>query len=189
MLKIKFLFLALFLTSLTYAQDLKFGERIIAGTSLTYILHNNETFQGANYHEFTWNNNIAVNLNKSLYFGLGYMYLHTQGSTVFPYSDHKETYNLTTAFLQYDFLPKQKDRLFFEASWSYGNYCSCGNEDPFKVEGLHYLGLGGGYELPISDRFSLDLAFMLYESVNYEDVQRFNYTQYIIGLNFDFVNQ
>ncbi|MFT6148794.1 MAG: hypothetical protein ACJAUH_001480 [Saprospiraceae bacterium] len=81
MLKIKFLFLALLLTSLTYAQDLKFGEHIVVGTPLTYILHNNQ--------EFTRNNNIAANLNKSLYFGLGYRHLYTQGSTISLYSDYK----------------------------------------------------------------------------------------------------
>ena len=189
MLKIKIIIIALFFTTIANAQNLKFGERIIAGSSLTYMLHRNEDLPKTNFHEFTWNNNIAVNLNQSLYFGLGYLYLYTKGSVVFPYSDHKETYNITTAFLQYDFLPKQKNRAFAEVSFGYGNYCFCKSEDPFKVEGLYYLGLGGGYEWAFSKRFSLDVAFMAYDVLNYKDAYQFNYTQYVVGLNFDFVNK
>jgi hypothetical protein len=85
-------------------------------------------------------------------------------------------------------LPKQKYHTFVKAFLSDRNHYISENENPFKLESLHYLGLDGSCELSISDRFLLNLALMLYEYINYKNPQRFNFTQYIIGLNFDFIN-
>jgi hypothetical protein len=170
-------------------KKLKFAERLIYGSSLTYILHNDENFREIKFHEFTWNNNIAVNITPALYFGIGYMFVHTRGSMVFPNSPNKENYNLTSAFLQYDFIPNEKMRIFPEVSWSYGNYCFCGIEDPEKIEGLHYLGLGAGLDYPITDRLSIDVAMMFYNIVSDIDIRKGDYNIYTLGLNFDIINQ
>lgn len=186
--KITFLLIFLFFCSNTYSQSkLKFGERLILGSSLTYIMHNNEEFPAFKFHELTWNSNIAVNITPALYFGLGFMYLHTSGST-FPNPPRQDNYNLTTAFLQYDILSKRKMRFFPEVSWSYGNYCFCGNNDPYKVEGLHYLGLGAGFDYPISKRFSIDVAMMFYNIINDLGTPKGDYNIYTLGLNFDIIN-
>lgn len=185
------LFILLFLQfSNTYSQSqLKFGERLIYGTSLTYILHNDTELPGYNFHEFTWNNNLAVNITPSLYFGLGYLFIHTRGSVLTPDSPNRENYNLTTAFLQYDLFPKMKMRVFPEVSWSYGNYCFCGFDDPYKVEGLHYLGLGIGGDYPITDRLSIDVGMMFYNIINDLDTEKGDYNIYTLGLNVDIINK
>lgn len=170
-------------------NKLKFGERLIYGTSLTYILHNNENLLGANFHEFTWDNNLAVNITPSLYFGLSYKHIHTRGSMVFPDSENKANYFMTNAFFQYDILPREKMRLFPEVSWGYGNYCFCGVEDPVKIGGLHYLGLGLGFDYPITERISIDIGMMFYNIINELDIPKGDYNIYTLGVNFDIINK
>lgn len=189
-LKIVFVLIFLLPFNNSDAQSkLKFGERLIYGSSLTYILHSDEDLLGVNLHEFTWNNNIAVNVTPSLYFGIGYMFIHTRGSMVVPDSPRKENYNLTTAFFQYDVLPRKKMRVFPELSWSYGNYCFCGYDDPLNIGGLHYLGFGAGLDYPITKRLSIDISMMFYNIINEIDIPKGDYNIYTLGLNFDIINQ
>ena len=168
--------------SLLFVQDTnKLGNRLIVGTSLTYIWETNDDLPNT-YHEFTWNKNVAVNLNKYIYLGISHLNINTRGS-IFDTSKSKNNYYLTGIFSQFDFLPSKKERLFIEGSWNYGNYCTCGNEDPFREGGLHYLGIGLGYDYPIYKNISLDLSFVGYKPLNATD--KYTYTQYVIGLNFD----
>ena len=159
-----------------------FGQRLIIGNSVTYIWEPNAAIPNR-YHEITWNKNIAVNINKRIYLGLSYQNIFTRGSS-YSEVDLHENYFLTGLFTQFDFMPKKKNRLFLEASWNYGNYCTCGQRDPYRQEGLQYLGLGGGYDLPLNKFLSLDLSFVVYKILD-DVVQKYAYTQYIIGLNFD----
>ncbi|MFK7948233.1 MAG: hypothetical protein AB8G11_11615 [Saprospiraceae bacterium] len=192
MKKIRLFFVLLiffYASNMTAQQKLKFGERLIYGTSLTYIVHNDTELPGYNFHEITWSNDLAVNITPSLYFGLGYLFIHTRGSLLTPDSPNRENYSLTTAFFQYDFFPEKRMRIFPEVSWSYGNYCFCGFDDPYKVEGLHYLGLGIGGDYPITDRLSINLGMMFYNIVNDLDTPKGDYNIYTLGLNFDIINQ
>lgn len=159
-----------------------FGSRFIAGTSLTYILHKNE-FDPFRFHEFTWNKNVAVSLSKNIYLGFGYQNIFTRGSVV---SNFEKKLNFSTVgiFIQLDFMPKVKNRLFLETSWNYGNYCTCGNGDPYKKEALNYLGIGGGYDHPIGKYLSLDLSFISYNILDKID-RKYAYTQYVLGINLD----
>ena len=174
-------------TSVFFAQEeLKFGQRFIVGTSMTYILERNE-FLPNNYHEFTWNKNIAINITKSLYVGLSYQNIYTRGSSV-RIKDENNNYNIFGAFLQYDFLPLRKDKLGIELSWNYGNYCTCGSDDPYKNDGLNYIGIGGGYERPITKLISAEVGFYLYDIIGKVE-NKYAFTQYIVGLNFDLINK
>jgi hypothetical protein len=190
LLKFKFLYLipvfSLFVAAnKTQAQDLKFAERLIVGTSLTYINHPNPNIRNIYFHELTWNKNIAVNLNRSFYFGLHHLNIYTRGSSALPNPDYRASQYLAGAFLQYDFLPEIRERLFLELSWSYGNYCTCGYDDPYRREGLRYLGGGVGGDIPINNFLSLDLAFNLYRPVLLDVDYITGYTQYTVGLSFD----
>ena len=189
MQKHKFLLILVFCFSsiVSFGQnELRFGQRIIIGTSLTYIQHTDEFIRTNRYHEFTWDKNIAININRSLYAGISFKNIYTRGASSFP-SDQKSNYIMAGGFFQYDFLPKQKNRLFLEASWNWGNYCTC-DPEPYKEENLNYLGVGGGYDFPLRDNISLDLSFVTYNIL--KDIEyKFGYTQYTIGLNFDFTKQ
>lgn len=178
------LFVYLFFFATTLFSQSKFGERIILGTSLTYVFN---TIDGMDtyYHEFTWNKNIAVNLNKRMYLGLSYLNIYTRGSAYY-FDQPKNQYSMAGVFFQYDFLPKRKNRLFGEVSWNLGDYCTCGNRDPYQQDQLHYLGLGAGYDLPIGKFISLDFAAIGYIILG-KQTDKYLYSQYVIGLNFDLI--
>lgn len=174
------------------ATNKRLGDRFIIGTSLTYI----PDFRGdglaekrLRYDEWTWNKNIAVNLNKSIYIGLSYQNIYTYGSVIRAreFSEPAQ-YFLVGVFANYDFLPQKKNRLFAELSWNTGNYCTCGTDDPYYVDNLQYIGFGGGYDFPLNNYLSLDLAFSAYAILN-DIEQKTAFTQYTIGLNFDLVRK
>ena len=175
----------------TGQKNIHFGERLILGSSLTYIFDFNRENYNIRYDEYTWDKNIAVSLNKAMYVGLSFKNTYTRGSIVSKADYKKERYFLVGTFFQYDFIPENKNRLFAEISWNYGNYCTCKKYDPYKKEGLHYLGIGGGFDFPINRFISIDLGFMVYNIINKIEGNygKYGYTQYIIGLNFDLISR
>jgi len=160
-----------------HAQNL--GKHLTFGTSITFIL-DNPTSNPSDffYKEWSWNKNIAVSLTNRWDVGISHINIYTVGSSLL-----RERYQLVGLFTQYNFSPKKKNKLFAETSWHLGNYCTCGLDDPYKLEKLNYLGIGGGYELNITKNLYLDLAFNTYFIL--KDVPRkYNYTQYVVGLNY-----
>jgi hypothetical protein len=192
-MKIYFLLIIIGCTaSIAGAQEfnpLRFGERLIIGNSLTYIPAWNNNNSQLKYHEWTWNKNIAVNLNAGTYLGLSHQSIFTRGS-IEREEGESQQYFLTGIFAQQDFLPRKRGRLFAELSFNIGNYCTCGGEavDPYEVEFLQYIGAGAGGDFRIWRFISLDLSFVTYKIL--DDVPlKYAYTQYIVGLNFDLINQ
>ena len=189
-MKLLIIFLLFFSLSMYAQTNPNFGQRIIIGSSLTWISDNDGAGFGYRFNEYTWEKNIAVNVNKSLYLGLSHKHIWSNGSTVMP-EGIKDNYYMFGAFGQYDFFPKRKMRLFAELSLNRGNYCTCYHlltVDPFKVENLNYLGTGGGVDLPITKFLSVDFSFMVHNILN--DVPRkYAYNIYIVGLNFDFMGR
>ena len=172
---------------------LKFANRFIIGSSLNYIRNkntNNSFDLNLKHREFTWNKDVAVNLTSSIYLGFSHRNIYTSGSTVVPQST-KNSFQMTGIFTQYDFLPKEKSRLFAELSLNYGNYCTCGINginDPFKEPDLYYLGWGGGFDYPITNILSIDLSFISHHILN-DILRKYAYTQYVIGLNLDIIKK
>ena len=165
---------------------LRFADRAEYSTSFVYVPHyerdvNDEKFW---YHEFTWYNGFSVNINKSIYFGFQYLYIFTRGSTTIPNNPNnpKNNYHIFGVNLLYDVYPVYSDKLFIMASYSLGNYCTCGNFDPYKKEGLNYFGLGIGYDYPILKRLSFRAGFTNYLILNKIE-GKYSYTQYTLGLN------
>jgi hypothetical protein len=163
-----------------------FLNHFTAGTSLTYIWNSNRVDypEGENfYEEYTWNVNFAVSLNKRFNLGVQLMNLFTKGTHV-----EDEHYMIYGLFTQFDFLPNKKTNVFLETSISRGDYGTCGHLDPYRINNLWYNGLGGGVEFPvrtISENLFIDLSFMNYIILN-EIQTKYNYTQYIVGLNYHF---
>jgi hypothetical protein len=173
---------------LSHAQaDRPFGKYLVVGTSVTYIWDHNRDITQNVFHETTWDKNIAVSLTNSLYLGLGHKSIFTRGSSYIDGKRDRERYFMTGAFIQYDFIPHSKNRLFAELSYNIGDYCTCGHMiDPYRISLLYYLGFGGGIDLPLWKNISLDLAFINYHILD-KIPQKYSYTQYIIGLNYTLV--
>lgn len=181
-LRIGLLLSIIFVSTKQLSAQVEFARSLTLGSSYTYIFDQQEVFTNTFvwYHEFTWNTNIALEVLPKWHLGFAYMNIHTRSTRP---GSAKGNYNMFSAFSQYDLFWVKKWRWFVEANYSYGDYCTCGREDPYKVPGLHYLGIGAGAELPLYKRLRLDLAFNNYQILN--DINRkYNYTQYIIGLNY-----
>lgn len=161
----------------------EFGRRLTIGSSLTYIWESNPDIRNT-YHVTTWEKNIAVSLTRSLYFGLSHKNIFARGSSIIEDNNDRERHNMFGAFVQYDFLPAETSRLIAEVSYHVGDYCTCGDADPYWAAGLRYLGLGLGYDLPLRHGLSLDLGFTSHYILN--EVLPFKYSSnlYIIGLNY-----
>jgi len=180
------LFLVLFHTPVI--SQIEFGKTFIVGTSLTFIpdFDTNPSVSNYNYFEYTWNLNAAVSISKRIFTGVQALTIFTNGSRV-----ENNTYFIMGLFTQFNFIPKQKFRFFAELSINTGDYCTCGNLDPFRKKNLVYLGWGGGFDLPLkflSKNLYLDLSFIAYLILN--DIEnKFGYTQYIVGINYRFGKQ
>jgi len=181
----KYLFLITCLATSYFSQAQSgLGQRIIIGNSLTLIIDADKQID-SRFTEFTWNKDIATNINRRLYFGISNKSIFTKGAF---YDDRstKNKYFISGAFLQYDFLGAKKDRIYAEVSFNYGNYCTCGDGEYYSKEWLHYVGIGAGYDLPLGNFFSLNIAWVSYIIVkHFEERDWINH--YEIGLNFDFL--
>lgn len=158
------------------------GQRIIAGSSITYVWENYST-KSSKWHEITWEKNIAINLSKGLYFGLSHKNIFNRYSSI-TNGDKNDRYYMMGAFAQYDFLKRQKRRIFVEYSINTGNYCLCGPTDLYRKKKLSYSGMGVGFDFPLTNKFSLDLSYMFY-MIHGKTPNKRIYTQYIIGVNYD----
>jgi hypothetical protein len=169
------------------AQKGNFARSATVGSSYTYIFDRRmvdvNTF--SRYHEFTWNTNIAIEVLPKWYLGFAYMDIRTYSTRN---RGQRGKHNMTSIFSQYDIFTHKSKRFFAEAAYSYGNFCTCGLKDPYKLSGLNYLGLGAGVELPLYKKLKLDIAFS--NHVILQDVKRkYNFTQYVVGLNYRFGKQ
>lgn len=161
-----------------------FADYLIAGTSLTYIPQISEDANQniTGYTELTWNINLAMRVNKR--FVTGIQLLNIYSSEVYKKKDY---YNIYGVFTQFSFFKKRETHRFFaEASINRGNYSVCGDLPSYEAE-VYYLGLGGGFDLPVIviPNLYLDLSF-----ISYLNVESFPnncaYTQYVVGLNYRF---
>lgn len=158
-----------------------FADYMIIGTSLTYMRNSNKDSYKTDYgyDEFTWNTNIGIQISKRLFTGLQVLNIYSSQIS-FP----KKYYVVYGLFSQYDFLKSNKNRLFAEISFNRGNYC-IGDNIPYQVDDLHYVGFGAGYDYPIKKipNLYLDLSFISYYILD-KISDKYSYTQYIIGLNY-----
>ena len=157
-------------------------DKITVGTSLTVISDKYETPSPYNFHEYTWNTNLAIDITKRWRIGMQYMALWTKKDKV---SDGN--YFILGTFGQFNLIPRaNKARFYIEGSLNAGNYCTCLPESPYLRDNLYYYGLGGGIDWAIAKWVHLDLGFFNYNILN-KFKEKYNYTQYIIGFDFPFL--
>jgi hypothetical protein len=176
-----------------HAQEKKnnhFLNSFVFGSSLTYLWDTNKSIGTSVFDEYFWSNyswnlNFAVSLSKSFSTGIQVLNIWSTGTRI------ENTHNIIYgAFVQYDFLHKtpSKKRMFIEISIDKGDFFTGGTLDPYTRKGLWYNGIGFGFEIPlksISPNLYLDLSGYNYVILN-KIFDKYNYTQYIIGLNYRF---
>lgn len=157
-------------------------DKVTVGTSLTRIRDKYETPSIYDYYEYTWNTNLAIDIAKRWRIGMQYMALWTKKDKV---SDGN--YFILGTFSQFNLIPRaNKARLYIEGSLNMGNYCTCEPNSPYLRDNLYYYGLGAGIDWELTKWVRLDLGFFNYNIIN-KFTEKYNYTQYIIGLDFPFL--
>lgn len=131
-------------------------------------------------NEHTINVNIARDVYKKfIRAGVHYNHIFMQ-SEVRSFSSF-----LAGVHAQYNLLSKRsKNDLNLELNLSTGNYCTCGEEMPFRENGLFYYGFGFSYERHIQGNFFVKLGFTNMFIINRKGLDAYNFTQYIIGLQY-----
>ena len=175
------IFVLIFYTCSTFAQDNKHFDKIVFGTSLTSIKNVRDAGSGQFIHrEKTWNLNLSTNINKNFRVGIQYLAIFTSLN-----KKDNQSFFIAGAFGQYNLLPGifKKTRLYIETSINTGNYCTCNPDDPYQKDNLYYHGLGLGFDIPIRKWLHFDIGFMNYNILN-NYPPKYNYTQYILGLDF-----
>lgn len=166
-------------------KEYSFADKIIVGASHTYIRYSEDN-NDEKFHELVTNVNVSTNVFNDFYVGLSYLDIRNRLTSIILTEPIKDNYYMAGAFIQYDFLKENKNRLLGEVSYHYGNYCNCGKGDyPFKSENLSYFGFGGSYDWNLVKGLYLDTGFNVYTIINKRD-RKDIFAQYVIGLNYHF---
>lgn len=159
--------------------DSSYQFRIVAGTSLTYIWDPEKS----HFREYTWAANLAFSPIKRLYIGANLMNAWTTSDT-----SARQHFNLAGAFVQYHIGNQRNVYLTPEVGYYRGDYCTCGEGNPYRRKGINYLAVGGAIGARIYKGLELDLGFMVYQPLLPRTGQgySYSYTQYVVGLNYEF---
>jgi hypothetical protein len=156
---------------------------IVIGGNFVYI-PSFYTAQGSSieqkYNEYTSSANIAIDIKKHLRVGFDYKKINTLFKP-----NTKKNYSMSGVFVQYKFLDNTKRYFYAELAYYNGNYCTCGDYEPYTLNNTKYASLGGGVNLKLHNNFRLDLGFTSAQVLN-KVYWPYNYTQYIIGLDYVF---
>lgn len=184
-MRVNFFFVFILFTYLhVFAQD---NKTWYFTTSYTYIFDSVPItgvlpFQDGLYkmNEHTFNVNVARDVYKKM-IRAGVHYNH-----IFKESEIRSFNSFILGFhAQYNYLSKWvKDDLNFELNLSTGNYCTCGDEMPFRRDGLFYYGFGISYERKVHGPFFVKLGFSNMFIINRKGLDAYNFTQYIVGLQY-----
>ncbi len=184
MKKLLILFCLIFFLSPIKAQRY-FADYMIIGTSLTYrwdTPSTNDYSYEDTYSDYTWNVNVGIRVSKRFFTGIQILNIYAGQM-----HSEKYYYSIYGIFTQYNFLEWKEKRFCAELSLNRGNYVGISDKSPFYKNDTYYLGVGGGFDLPIKKikNLSFDLSLVDYFILNnIEDKDMF--FQYIIGLNYKF---
>lgn len=169
------------------SEEAYFGNIIRIGASVTYIWEENEWAENHFFGETTWNLNAAFRMSKRFWIGAQAAPIFTR-DRVGP-NIKRKTYYMAGIFGQFDFYNSEGFRFYGETSINLSDYCTCGNVEPNRLPNLFKWGGGAGLEVLLNKgsgkNLWLELAFFNYVILN-EIQNKYNYTQYIIGLNYTF---
>lgn len=158
-------------------------KAFIFSTSLTYI-PDVETINGVdvsdkfNYHEFTWATSALIKLSKYYRVGFDFKKIFTRARV-----RGNNNYFLFGLPNQFTFLHQPKFFLYATAGPYIGNYCTCGEDNPYKVKNLWYLNYGVGFNLRINEKFRANLGFTNANILS-KTPGRYNFTQYLVALEY-----
>ncbi len=166
--------------------DQSIGDRFILSSSAAYLPHINpeinRTYKGTVLHQIFWDKKAMVSIHRSFYGGIRWLSIFTKGNS-FVYNKEKEHYYIVGAFTEFDVLPQYQHRAYVRLAWNYGNYCLCGEEDPYKQDGLHYPSIAIGAEYYFTKQLAISV-----EGENLLTLPRSlkadNFVSYGIGLNY-----
>ena len=162
-----------------------FAKTFDIGSSATLMFTNDPLASVTRYRELSWNSNVKMRASKSFWVGLQIVPIFTK--SIKGGVTRKENFNFYGAFLQGDIYRPKKFNVFVEGSFNRSNMLLRLNDRPEKIDGINYLGFGGGLDICLNHMSSknllLELGFYNYHPLN-DIIDKSNYTQYIVGLNY-----
>lgn len=183
-----------FVVSCSFGQtnNSQFFTNLEFGTSLTYMWDDNNRPNGDYIHqELTWNMNFKARVYSGFWLGVQVNPIFSRTrefATVtrqnFNFYGVMAQYEILSAF---DFAEESDISPYIELSINRSNMLVTRFAKPSSMEGINYLGFGGGFQALINKKGGKNLyaevAFFNYHIIN-NIVGKSNYTQYIIGLNY-----
>lgn len=160
----------------------KHAYKSVFGTSLTYIWQESNTQPSfVNFREYTLKNTFSGQIDQ-FRVGFSYYQLWTNGLV-----GGFNKYNLKGLFVQYHIpLKDNRTSFYLESNLLFGDYCTCqisAVNEPFRDDGLNYLGYGIGIESKVYRNFYFDIGFINHRILN-KLQGKYNYTQYIAALKY-----
>ena len=179
----KHLFWVFLLTgSLLYGQKKEkadtthFSPELRVGTSFTYIWDVEDHY----LREYTWATNVAISPVRRVYVGLNLMNVWAETRT-----NKNGKYFVGGVFGQYHLGRLDRATIYGETGVYLGNYCTCGEGDAYRQNGLVYVPIGGGLNAKLYKNLWLDVGLLSYNIMNKVE-GKYSFTQYIIGLDIVF---
>lgn len=177
------LYIFIFYSPITAQQDsiaFKSFRQWVIGIGAAYIEDVDNNDETNLYQEWTIVNSISTEVSKKLRVGIDYRTILTNDPIL-----GKDNYFMFGNFVQYNFLPQRKGRFFVEAAIRYGDYCTCGDTDPYKFNNLWYIGWGFGGSIFLFQNLYLDIAFssnIITNSIK----EKYSFNHYTLGLEYKF---
>jgi hypothetical protein len=171
--------LALLIALPAFAQEADsskgFRPFVRIGSSLTYIWNNENN---GIHHEYTLNLNASLALSPRWSAGASVLRIWTRRDL-----SPKNQYVMAGLFGQYNITIDPKVRLYPETGIYRGNYCTCGDVDPYRSSNIWYWSMGGGASFALRQNLHFEVGFVNYQILS-RITDKYNYTQYIIGLEY-----
>lgn len=143
------------------------------GGSLTYVWNNGNP---GLHQEYTLNLNFAYQPHPRWAIGAAGLNIWSKGI-----AEQWEHYLLVGAFGQFNLVNTPRVRLYPELGIYRGNYCTCGQNDPYRIPFQWYRSTGASMSIRLVPTLYLELGFYGHKILG-ELPGKYGYTQYIIGL-------
>ncbi len=161
------------------AQKQDWNRNLSIGSTITYFQNQSPDFGTYLYHEWTLRMNASIRVMKRYHQGIDYLKIYTQSVI-----SGKNQYSLLGVFSQYDILYlDNRGRIWGELGYYNGNYCKCGNGDPYLKNNLSYLSLGAGVDYKLYKFLYINFGFQNKTILNPLKVHKYAYNLYVLGLN------
>jgi len=179
-----FLLLQLFifrsLAQETYQNKL---NRFVFGAHFFPYHDYDDVYEKYDFYENTLGINASMYVSQRFQCGTNLFFLQTHGSRI----EGKHNYLIAGAFTQFDVTKNtSRKRLYIETSLNTGNYYTGGIYDPYRKNGIIYLGYGAGIELNLlKTPLNIEIGYINYSILN-KLFDKYNWNQLIFGINYYF---